>query len=351
MRKNQMVQWLLVLLGAVALFAPSTKAAQGAVAENVILLMLDGVRWQEVYKGDAQGMIFRNLWRELAAEGLMFGNRDQGAPMTVSNGTNISLPAYQSIMAGFRQDCGSNGCGRIRTETLQERLLRELGGSRLGVATIASWEKIPHAVEHRAGATFVNAAFEPLADGTKDPELDEINLAQTRDLPLWKGARFDRYTWAHSMRYLARHKPRFLFISLNDADEWAHRGEWSRYVEALRQYDGYLRELVAALKSMGEYGQKTMLIVTTDHGRGEGGNWKHHGWIWPSSRFVWMYARGARSAPSGSATQFTEYTHNDIRPTIEAALGIRPVSCSSCGQVITELVPGYVSPPRGRPGS
>lgn len=332
----------------------SVHAQSAASADNVILVMLDGVRWREVFDGDMRSPIFRNLWRELIPEGMIFGNRINGTEMTVSNGHNISLPAYQSIMAGATQGCSSNGCGRVGVETVQERIKRELGLLATQVATIASWNQIPNAVEHKFGATFTNAAFEDLNDGTDDAEFKAINQAQAQDLPPWAGSRFDRYTWLHAMHYLAKHQPRFLFISLNDSDEWAHKGEWTRYLETLRTYDAYIRELVAFLGKMGTYGQRTMLIVTTDHGRGDGGDWKHHGWPWSASKYIWLYGRPARGS-SISPPAFAEagYSHIDVRPTIEAALGLTPISCRDCGRVIWQLVPGAkrVPPPVGRRGS
>lgn len=323
------------LFAFVLLMAAATPASAG----NVILLMLDGVRWQEVFNGDKKGPIFTHLWDDYRREGVIFGDVDRGTGMTVSNGAYVSLPAYQSIMAGTTQPCSGNGCGRIKVETVQERVQRELNLQKGAVATIASWEKIPHAVEHTEGATFVNAAFQKLDDGEFDPEFNAINEAQAKDVPPWGGARYDRYTWAHSMRYLKKHQPRFMFVSLNDSDEWGHKGEWDRYVATLKQYDAWIAELISQLKTMGDYGRDTTLIVTTDHGRGEGGNWKHHGWLWPSSKNIWLYARRAQApGPAENQALFADgnsgYSHVDVRPTIEAALGLEPVQCKQCGHVI-----------------
>ena len=44
----------------------------------------------------------------------------------------------------------------------------------------------------------------------------------------WYFARFDKSTWARAMSAVEK-RPRFLWISLNDADEWAHRGSKDNY--------------------------------------------------------------------------------------------------------------------------
>lgn len=313
---------------------------------NVILLMLDGVRWQEVFhgtdpeldEGDSEQVIFKNLFQDLGANDFLTGDKTMGNEMSVSNDVYISLPAYQSIMAGYTQSCLSNSCGRISVETVGERILREMNLSKYQVATISSWNKIPHSVEHIEGKTFVNAGQTPLLDETNDPETAEINRRQMADAPPWHDARLDKYTFAHAMNYLKKHQPRFLFISLNDSDEWGHKGHYKNYVSSLRQYDEWIASLIKTLQQMGEYGKSTTLLITTDHGRGDGKNWKHHSALYPASEFIWLYGRNPLlKGHQGVLPQ--NYTHIDIRPTIEATLGLSPIECKKCGKVIQELVP------------
>ena len=318
---------------------------------NVILLMLDGVRWQEVFRTDKTGLIFKHLFQDYLSEGRIFGNVDKDQAMTVSNSALLSLPAYQSIMSGETQPCSGNGCGRIGAETFQERAVTELKLDRTQVATIASWDKIPNAVEHVEGATFVNAAYDKLSDGTADAEFDAINEAQVKDPAPWDGARFDRYTWAHSMHFLKKHHPRFMFISFDDSDEWGHKNEWENYLSSLRQYDDWIHELIQTLKGMGEYGAHTTLIITTDHGRGDDSMWGQHGWPWPESKYIWLYVR---PAPASVTPQYfqnfnddgiseAKFSHVDIRPTIEAALGLAPHTCEGCGHAIPRALPQVLS--------
>ena len=170
---------------------------------NVILVTLDGVRWQEFFgsapdprmsHGD-QREIFPHLWRTLSREGAMFGSPRTTSRMVVSNPVKVSLPGYQSIMAGRAQFCLNNECSRIGRETFPERVSRELGLARGQVAAIASWKKIPLAFESQEGALFVNAGQMPLSDPSgSDPELVRINQLQAKDPPVWGSARKDQYT-------------------------------------------------------------------------------------------------------------------------------------------------------------
>jgi hypothetical protein len=325
----------------------SAQAARKDSGANVILVTLDGVRWEEVFHGvdpgqslDANPRIFSFMTGPLAKQGVLFGDRERGETVRVGNSHFNSLPGYQAIMAGNPQPCGSNLCGRISVETMQERILKDLELEPDQVAAIASWEKIANAVEHVEGTIFVNAGNRPLLPDGRDPlsaDDQAINEQSLKDPPPWHDARRDKYTFAHAINYLKAKRPRFLFISLNDSDEWGHRGKYDQYLATLRQHDAWIHELVTTLDSMGEYGRRTTLIVTTDHGRGEGNDWSEHGSGYADSGNVWIYGRSpftekrvtvntrklasvGAAAPAASVS----YSHLDIRPTIEATFGLEP---------------------------
>jgi hypothetical protein len=255
---------------------------------NVVLVTLDGVG-REDFLDPARLPLF---WSRRAAEGLVLPG------MEVADPSLVSLPAYQSIFAGALTGCAGNDCGRVREETFPERLLRELSLPRAGVAVFASWEKIAEAVEHAPGAITVDAGPHSW-------------------LP-WRDSRPDEETFALALRYLATERPRFLYLALGDADELAHNGDREGYRAALSRYDQWLEALLRQLDSMGDYGKQTAVIVTTDHGRGEGERWTGHGGE-PHARFIWLFARGPGIAP-GTASR--RATHLELRPTIEALFGL-----------------------------
>ena len=112
----------------------------------------------------------------------------------------------------------------------------------------------------------------------------------------------------------------------------AHQHDYQGYVNALRQYDRWLNELVDKLNTMGDYGRKTAVIVTTDHGRGSGANsWSEHGVGVPESGRIWTYVRLPQTGTFRIIENATNHSHLDIRPTIESLFGLQPLACSSCG--------------------
>lgn len=312
---------------------------------NVILLMVDGVRWQEVFRGadpwlaadETNKTVFPGLNASLKEHGALLGNVDQGSELTLLSRVRTSMSSYMNIMAGSKQFCLTNSCGRTWIETFPERIRRALNLPIEKVATISSWGQIGMAVEHQEGATFVNAGRAPLVDSSPDEELLKLNDEQLKEPLVWEDCRSDKLTFAQGLRYLKKHRPRFLFISLNDSDEWAHAEDYPKYLATLRQYDEWIQELNETLKSMGEYGANTLLLVTTDHGRGSGGNWGRHGILYPDSKYFWLYGnrRGIQPVTPG------QYSQANIRPTIETYLGLQPRQCWGCPGPIQEVLPGF----------
>jgi len=264
------------------------------IAANVVLVTWDGVGREDFLDPRR----FPHFWSARAAGSLILGG-PQGPAMEVADPHLVSLPAYQSIFAGALTGCGGNDCGRVREETFPERLVRELSLPRASVAVFASWKRIAEAVEHEPGTVTVDAG----------PALP------------WQEARDDEDTIARALRYLGAQRPRFLYLSLNDADEWAHEGDLGRYQATLLRYDEWLEKLLQQLESMGEYGKRTTVIVTTDHGRGAGERWTGHGASSPEAKSIWLIARGPGVKPGVSKHPAT---HLDLRPTIEALFGLCP---------------------------
>lgn len=87
---------------------------------------------------------------------------------------------------------------------------------------------------------------------------------------------------------------------------------------------------------MGDYGRNTTLLVTTDHGRGDGGLWRYHGLRYPESRWGWLFAIGPNTRRAEQDAK-PRYSHVSIRPTIEVIFGLKPLSCMLCGEPIAEI--------------
>jgi hypothetical protein len=300
-----------------ALFFLSAHAETSKI-ERVIYITLDGVRWQDIYQTQHY---FPKLWEKYAKQLTFYGAPNTDTTMEVAS-IPLSLPSYQSQMSGAIQPCSDNKCGRIQVETLPEYLMTQLHLSKKDVVVFSSWPKIANAIEKNAGTIYNNAGNIPVTDPeTKqaDSSMAMLNHAQEMDHPGYKPNRYDKYTFSQALHYFQQVKPRFMWISLVNADDEAHFGHLQQYHQLLSYYDDALDGLFSTLKAM-HLDKTTMVIVTTDHGRGNQKNWTSHGSDYPESRQTWAFVMNGKLVPIQQEGRVEHYNTLSIRPAIEKAL-------------------------------
>jgi arylsulfatase A-like enzyme len=173
----------------------------------------------------------------------------------------------------------------------------------------------------------------------EDPAMSDL-LDHGGSALAWPGDydfRPDRFTAPLATRYLEVSRPRFLFLSLGEPDEYAHRGDYGEYLEALRFADEAIAGIVDALGRMGERGKRTTVFVTADHGRAR--DFRDHGGKWPESARSWLVAIGDGVGSRGAIEGSEERRLADIAPTARAWLGMPPDAASDAGRAIGELLP------------
>ncbi len=305
----------------------------------VVLVVLDGVRWQEVFRGadparmrgaaDAAALM-PNLHRMIDEEGVAIGAPDHGAEIDASGPQFISLPGYIEIFSGMPDPaCGKNDCTPAPARTLVDDL-RGAGGPEDAIV-VSSWPNIARAatrapadVEMSAGRKLLGREDLLRADPESASLLEEGERA--KPFPGDGDYRPDAYTEKVALRRLVAGRPRFLFVGLGDADEYAHRGDYRGYLGALRGADEFLGDLTETLRTMGARGRHTTVIVTADHGRAK--NFTDHGPQFPESGRVWLVAAGGDIAgpahdrgDHGLVAASRRHTLSDVAPTVRALLG------------------------------
>jgi hypothetical protein len=303
---------------------------------NILYVTFDGVRAHEFFNGTDpllskkisvpnRGRIFKQFWDEIAPQGVVYGGM---GPLSdhyrVASNYAVSLPSYQSMMAGFDTQCDGNHCGQIKFETGFERIKKELNLKKEEVALFGSWFKMAFSVEKTPGNLFVNTGLNFKMDGLEDKTLKSLSDEAQKDPPRWAESRKDKYTWQMGMHYLKTRCPRVLYISLVDSDEWGHENNYPEYVNILKQYDQYLVDLIKTLDEMGEYGKNTTLFVSTDHSRGFGPLWKTHGVTSFSEKNIFLYVKGPSFEPRGKIKDLKKRDHRYLRATFEKIMGLEP---------------------------
>lgn len=325
--------------------------AAGRKTRNILFVMTDGLRWQELFQG-ADGALMNKenggvtaleplkqaywrdtfqerrkalmpfLWTTVAQQGQIFGNRERNSDAYVTNAFNFSYPGYNETLCGLadpRIDSNDNKPNPNRT------VLEWLHGKpayRNKVAAFAAWETFKYILNAERAGFPVNTGYDAFTLGRAAPALELLNRLK-RELPhTWENEPFDAITFHTGLYYFKQTKPRVLFLSLGETDEWAHAGNYTQYLHAARRVDDYVKELWDTAQSMPEYRGATTLIVSPDHGRGEAPSlWKGHGQKYPDSKYIWMAFLGPDTPPLGERSNIAPVLQNQIAATLAALLG------------------------------
>jgi hypothetical protein len=312
-------------------------------AERVIVVTLDGTRWQEIFGGTDAALepdaphrepaeLVPTLHRWATRDGAALGVPGHAATMSVTGPHFVSLPGYTELFGGATPKCADNDCPPTRERTLVDALGQD-------AVVLASWERVEHAAAAErsgavisAGRTRVHGGARLRADARTAALLEEGAAAAP-----WPGGgeyRPDAHTAALALRVSEVLRPRFLFVALGDTDEHAHHGDYAAYLGALRAADRFLGDLERDLEQLGD-AKRTAIFVTTDHGRSAG--FRDHGGAWPESARTWLVAKGAGIAARGALAAPVRRRLADVAPTVRALLGLPLPQGAGAGAPMDEL--------------
>jgi len=340
--------------------ADKSSGAVRAAAQTVaiVVITLDGVRWQEVFEGvDAKlaaahdlapeqvvpaRRLLPNLYAIIDGHGAALGAPGYGAPISASGPNFLSLPGYAELFSGRTvTGCDDNQCRGISAHTIIEELSAGTHADAGEVAAVTSWPEIAKVTSY-AGA---DAAVSSGRHGGSHREAFARDAEGARLLALAENAphglgdpdfRADSLTADIAIHHLKAHAPRFLFLGLGEPDEFAHMNDYGGYLAALRRADARLGELDAELQRLAQRGTRTALFVTADHGRADG--FVNHGGAYPESARVWLVAAGSAFQGRGFVAAPSGRRLADIAPTVREIAHLKRDSDRAAGVPLMELL-------------
>lgn len=351
---------------------PSRAAAPEPVPPRVILLALDGVRWQEIFHGADPALaapgseltsaeeLTPNL-HALMREGVALGDVTADSRFLASGPNFISLPGYTEMLTGRPSPCQANDCRLPVAETLSDAFIGASDAAPDEVLVLASWDAIGRVAAKEPEKVVVSTGrhvigFSDLLCGRHDAgmrPLYEASRSVAPD-PGYGDYRPDAYTHALAVARFERvPHVRFAFLGLGDTDEYAHQGRYADYLGAIHEGDRLLGELRAIIRAWpADEAANVLWFVTADHGRGP--NFRDHGKTARGSDATWLVAAGG-PIPALGALGATRVHHlRDIAPTARALAGLPPVEGDDAGEPIDEIVIGAeraLGHPLGTPAS
>jgi hypothetical protein len=320
-------------------------------SDNIVIVTLDGMRWQEVFGGADSLLSFDTtasydidyvkehfwapdanerrkklmpfLWSEIAAKGILLGNRQYGNFVNNANRYWFSYPGYNEIFTGY-PDTSINSNKKIPNpnENVLE-YLNKIPEYKGRVAVFGSWDVFASIFNEQRSKILVNDGFRDLPGVTTEKQKLFNQLQHQMPALFHDAERLDVATFNIAFEYMKVKKPKILFIGLGDTDEFAHSGMFDQYLDAAHHADEWIKQLWSYIQSTPGYANKTTLIITTDHGRGlaTGANWKHHGSNIEGSGEIWIAMIGPSVKSRGESKQQGQLYQGQLAATIAAMLG------------------------------
>lgn len=330
--------------------AATTPGQDQATVENVLLITIDGLRFQELFTGADKRLIDKDIggvddvkittakywdndtvarreklmpffWNLIATEGQVFGSPEHNSEVLVENGRCFSYPGYNELLSGIADNSIWSNAKRPNKNVTVLEWLNQKPEFKGRVAAFCSWDVFPFIINEERSGVPVNAGWESLETFENEAAKRSYNdLIQ--ELPrTWKGVRYDSFTFRGAIESMKIDKPRLLYVALGETDDWAHTGRYDLYLDSAKGNDDFIRRLWEQAQSMDQYRDKTALVIATDHGRGDGREgWKSHNAKLVGSERIWIAVMGP-NVPSLGLRKEIDATQGQVASTVASLLG------------------------------
>ena len=357
-----------LLLGIATAGAQEAQPQDGPVRQtkNVILVTIDGLRWQDVFTGADNRMMNKEsggvrdilatrkrfwrgepvqrrellmpfLWGTVAKDGQLFGDPEANAQARVTNPHWFSYPGYSELLCG-KVDPRIDSNNKLPNpnvnvlEWLHQK--PEFGGR---IAAFSGWDVIPYILNEERSRLFVESAFDPVTVARTPERLEAIQQVYDHLPRYWEEFAWDVATFARAKEYFLHAKPRVLYLSLGETDEWGHGRRYDLYLQMANKADAMVRELWELAQSDDQYRGTTSLVIAVDHGRGRTEqDWTDHSAKVPGADEVWMAVMGP-DTPARGVRRDVQATQSMVAATVAALLG---EDFTSSGEGIAPPLPG-----------
>jgi hypothetical protein len=337
---------IVVLLGLHSYLA----IAQNKKAENVIVITLDGFRWQELFSGADDSLINNPgfsfdtaslkkkywaatpeerrkkllpfFWSTVASQGQLHGNRALGSKVNVMNRYWFSYPGYNELLTGYPDTAVNSNDKNYNKNTTVLEFLNRQAAFKGRVAAFTSWDCFDAIINEPRSGFLVSSGIDPVQLKSKEFELLN-DMQRYSPLPLGEGVRPDHLTYFLAKQYIRDYKPKVLYIGFDETDDYAHGGRYDFYLNTAAMTDKWIGDLWSLLQTMPEYKDKTTLLITCDHGRGDKikKQWTSHGAKIEGADQIWIAALGAGIEPKGEINNDEQLYQAQIAQTIAGLLG------------------------------
>ena len=345
-------------------------------APNLIVITTDGLRWQEVFNGmdfalanhkkfnhgdsaylykkygsisvsERQTKLLPFFWQSMAKKGLLFGNRFKENKVDVANPHWFSYPGYNEIFTGYPDSAINSNNYPPNPHQNVLAFLHTQKSYQNKVIAFGAWDAYNRILNEAASGFPVINGFENVSSILKDPQTKILeDMLQNSYKPFKEVECLDVFTHQQAKYYLATKRPKVMYISYGETDEWAHEGNYSAYLDAANQVDRWVADLWQWIQNTPGYKDNTYLLITTDHGRGFGDAWTDHGADVKGASSIWFGLMGpennsnltkiaaAMQSKMGEQTANQQLYQKQLATTMAKLLGLQFAPAHPVGEAI-----------------
>ncbi len=322
--------------------------SQQPVVDNIVVIVLDGMRWQEVF-GGVDTVLLHNtaftkekkiildkyddknpelsrvklmpfLWNTVAKNGQIYGNRKFGNYVNVANPFQMTYPGFSEMLTGYvDMAINSNKLVTSKSDNILEFLAKQ-EKFKNQIAVFATSDLFPFLLDKPNSQLYINSDSDTLDIRSEKAAL--INKMQ-KFIAKPTTERPDILTYFSALEYIREKYPKVIYLAFGETDAFGHAGNYDQYLETAHVEDKMIENLWNELQTMTQYKDRTTLLITCDHGRG-GKNpleWTDHGAKILDSGQIWLAAMGPNIHKRGEVQEQMQLYQAQIAATIGAILG------------------------------
>lgn len=352
MKTKTILLWF-VFLGVLLFSNASIAQKEAKNNQKVILITLDGFRWQELFSGadaklvenktfventkelkelfwketpeERRQVLLPFLWNTISKIGQLHGNRTLNSNVNLTNSMWFSYPGYNEILTGHADDAAIHSNDKIYNpnKTILE-IANQTVAYRGKVVAFGSWDVFPYIINDKRSEVPVNAGFMP---ATQQPLSDRevfLNTLQTEIPSPFDSVRLDGFTQNYALESMKKNHPSLVYISYGETDDFAHQGKYDAYLKSAHATDTFIKELWDFVQADTFYKNQTTFIISTDHGRGTEpiDDWKSHGSKIVGSDQVYIISFGANVPALGEVKSAEQLYSNQMAATVAKLLEV-----------------------------
>ena len=364
-----------IITGLLLLCAFST-FAQTQKTKNIVVVLLDGYRWKEIFQGADSVELFNKkympqdsallqqywgtdtysrreklmpfVWTKIAKDGQLYGNRDLGNFVNVRNKYWFSYPGRSESFCGYYDSLvNSNSYPDNPNENVFEFINQQKAYNKK-VVTFASWDAVARILNRDRNGMLVNIYGEDVKGPRLTETQQQANVLQHYSPDVFgAGERLDVMTYAMTTAYIKANHPRVVYMDFGDTDDWGHAGKYDMYLDAAHKSDAMIRDLWNSLQQDPFYKDQTAILICCDHGRGYGDEWTDHGSNTAHSNETYLMAMGPDIPARGEVKTSGQIYQDQYAQTIAHLLGFDFTANHPIGQPINSLTKPIGQPING----